>query len=275
MFIVWGRRVSRRRIGYVADFCPMCRGPQAFLMHSFSTHRHLYFVPVGDTSSGFERACQGCKLTFSGTPKFWKASKDKPRNVQDILQTSFPSFDEVFAERLRIEEAVRKDPTKLPQNVRAGLLRQPFSVISPLVQARFSTTRVDLHSVLALVLAVAGAIVMSWIAEQMHSDYEGTIFLVAGGLGLAYFLWSLAREPKRYLKGFITQHLARTLSPLQPTEAEIADVLADFKRSKHRLGKHLSASHLMRRSQGAHNVRFRPEADIRLVSSGRSRGSTH
>jgi hypothetical protein len=247
MFIVWGRRVSRKRIGYVADFCPICRGPQAFLMNSVSAHQHVYFVPVGDTSSGYERTCQGCKITFLGTPKFYKASKKLPPSVQEIVQSSFPSFNEVYGERLRIEDVVRKDPSKLPQNVRAALLRQPFSVVSPLVQARFrQQSKLDMHSVMALVLAIVGALIAAQIADLMHSDYAGTIFLAVGSLGITYFLLALLTEPRRYLKRFITPLLAKALSPLQPTESEIATVLGELKRSKQRLGRHLRTPQLLK-----------------------------
>jgi hypothetical protein len=247
MFIVWGRRVHRKRIGYVADFCPMCRGPQAFLMKSVSVTRHLYYVPVGEKDSSFERVCQGCKIAFSGTPKYYKASKKKPVSVQEIVQSSFPSLYEVYGDRLRIEDAVRKDPSKLPQNLRAALLRQPFSLVSPLVQARFrQQARLDTHSVLALVMVFVGTFVVAEIAEMVHPDSTEVAFLAAGCIGVVYFLWSVISEPRRYLKRFITPLLAKTLSPLRPTEPEVATVLAELKKSKQRLGRHLSASRLMK-----------------------------
>jgi hypothetical protein len=247
MFIVWGRSVYRKRIGYVADFCPMCRGPQAFLMKSVKAYKHVYFVPVGETGSGFERVCQGCKITFSGTPKFYKAAKKRPLNVQDLVQSSFPSLNEVYGDRLRIEDAVRKDPAGLPQDIRAALLRQPFSVVSPLVQARFGQqTRFDTHAVLALVFALVGALMAGKIAEVAHSDNSEMAFLAVGGLGLAYFVWALFSEPWRYVKRFITPCLARALSPLQPTETEMTTVLAELKKSRQRLGRHLRASRLMK-----------------------------
>ena len=32
MFVVWGKKHVYRKLGYVADFCEICRGPKAFLM---------------------------------------------------------------------------------------------------------------------------------------------------------------------------------------------------------------------------------------------------
>jgi hypothetical protein len=246
MLFVWGRQVRRKRIGYVADFCPMCRGPQSFLMNSVSAYKHVYFVPVSDRDSGFERVCQGCKIRYAGTPKYYKASKARPRSVQDIVQSSFPSFNEVFADRLRIEDAVRNDPVKLPQNIRAALLRQPFNVVSPLVQARFrGQSRLDLHTAMALVFAIVGVVIASAIARTWWPDDEGVAVLVAGGIGILYFLWCLMTEPRRYLKRFIAPLLAKTLHPLQPTEAELAGVLAELKQSKQRLSA-LSAPKLIK-----------------------------
>jgi hypothetical protein len=247
MFIVWGRRVYRRRIGYVADFCPMCREPQTFLLKSVKAYRHVYYVPVGETDSGFERVCQGCNITFFGTPKFYKAAKKKPSNVQDLVRSSFPSLNEVYGDRLRIEDTVRKDPSRLPQNLRAALLRQPFSIVSPLVQARFrQQVRLDRHTLGAFVLMIVGTLIAGGIADMMHSDDVGTILLAVGGLGTLYFLWTMLSEPWRYVKRFITPRLAKALSPLQPTEAEMAAILADLKKSKQRLGRHLSAPRIMK-----------------------------
>jgi hypothetical protein len=248
MFIVWGRNVSRKRVGYVADFCPMCRGAQAFLMKSVSSYRHVYYVPTGDRTSGYERTCQGCNITFSGTPKYYKASKTKPNAVQDLVRSSFPSFDEVYADRLRIEAAVRKDPSALPPNIRTALIRQPFSVVTPLVQSRFAAqSRLDGFSIMALVLALVGVIVALKIAEMMHSEQEGTVLVVVGLLGVLYFLWALMSEPRRYLKKFIVPRLAKTLEPLRPSESEVTQVLAELKKSKQRLGRHVRAEHLMKR----------------------------
>lgn len=47
MIIVWGRKVVRRKAGYVADFCPCCRGLRPFMLYAHRSVAHIQRIPLG------------------------------------------------------------------------------------------------------------------------------------------------------------------------------------------------------------------------------------
>jgi len=48
MFIVWGKKIVYRKLGFVADFCPICRGPRAFELKRVGSASHLV-IADGDS----------------------------------------------------------------------------------------------------------------------------------------------------------------------------------------------------------------------------------
>jgi len=247
MIFVWGRRVIRKKVGYVADFCPMCREPQAFLMNQLSTYRHLYFIPVSAKESlGYERICQGCKLALKGAPVHYVATPKKPTSVQEIVSRSFPKLPEVYADRLRIEEQVKKAPALIPKDLRYALIKQPFVVVSPLVESRYKRTSIDWVSILVLVGALGAVCLTPVVADAVAPDNEGLVFGVIAVLALCTIVGAFATEPRRYIKRSIIPRIAKTLCPLQPSESEITAALAELKRSGHKIGAKLRSPHLLR-----------------------------
>jgi len=47
MSIIWGRKQVEKRLGYVADFCPICRDINPFLVSSVGVAEHIYYLPIG------------------------------------------------------------------------------------------------------------------------------------------------------------------------------------------------------------------------------------
>ena len=249
MFIVWGRRVNRKKIGYVADFCPMCREPQAFLLRSISAYRHVYYIPTTSSESlGFERICQGCKLALQGAPKYYKASSKKPVNVEDIVRTSFPTLREHYADRLRIEDALRKDPFALSNDLRYALVEQPFKILSPLVLLR--RTSLDWVVAAALVAGFSLLFLAPTHIDTLHIDNQEAVFGVMGGAGLILFVGSMVTEPRRYIKRKIVPRIANTLAPVRPTEAEINAVRGRMRGAKQKIAS-LRASQLLKAIESA------------------------
>lgn len=45
--IIWGTKVKRRRVGYVADYCAVCHEPRLFELIRVGIAGHLYFPVAG------------------------------------------------------------------------------------------------------------------------------------------------------------------------------------------------------------------------------------
>lgn len=46
--IVWGKKHVFDMVGYVADFCPICRDVRRFMMQEILLAGHVYGLTVGD-----------------------------------------------------------------------------------------------------------------------------------------------------------------------------------------------------------------------------------
>lgn len=245
MFIVWGKRVSRKKVGYVADFCPMCREAQTFLLREVRSWSHVYYIPTSaSTVRGYERSCQGCGLVVAGAPKQYVAVPRKPAHVRDILARSFPAFDEVYGARLKMEEALRVAPDRLPANVRLALIQQPFLALSPMVEAKFLRNSIDGVGLLFLLGGFAIVGLSGAFSSMVPADYSTPIMiasLVVGGIVVVFGMGSTAW---RYARAKLAPWLGRTLRPLHPSEQEIAQVLAELKQKGHKIGRILKPAHV-------------------------------
>jgi hypothetical protein len=245
MFIVWGKRVSRKKVGYVADFCPMCREARTFLLREVRSYSHIYYIPTStSTLHGHERVCQGCELALSGAPKQYVAVPKKPAHVREILARSFPSFDEVYGERLKIEQTLRVAPDSLPTPIRRALIQQPFLVLSPVVEAKYRQTSVDGIGLASLIGGIALMMLPVIVADSLPVTYRDP-FIIAGVVaGLCLLVGGLATNSRRYARGKLAPKLASTLRPLRPSEAEIATVLGELKQKGHKIGRILKPVHV-------------------------------
>ena len=67
MFVLfWGRKRREDHLGFVADFCPICREVRPFRLLAIRMVPHLFFIPMG--SGRLEchvRVCLECGIRLS------------------------------------------------------------------------------------------------------------------------------------------------------------------------------------------------------------------
>ena len=81
MFIVWGRKLVYRKLGHVADFCPICRKPRPFALQRIGSAGHVYYVSVSQGELvGFERTCLKCHTVYNAEPTHY--AKVVPKLLQ-------------------------------------------------------------------------------------------------------------------------------------------------------------------------------------------------
>ena len=69
--------------------------------------------------------------------------------------------------------------------------------------------------------------------------------LVPLGLGLALVAWQGLGSGARFFKKDIYPPLARSLSPLRPTDEEIETMLRELRQAGHKIGKKTKAQDIM------------------------------
>ena len=143
MFI-WGKKYVYKRLGYVADFCPLCREVRAFELKRVGLAGHIYYITLteGDLV-GHERRCASCDTDFNAKPEIYARPSGESRPVRELIPLTFPNLATYYAARLAVEKALRDPFAKISQQDRMALIKEPFSLLSPKAEERFRASLID------------------------------------------------------------------------------------------------------------------------------------
>ncbi len=245
MFIVWGKKLVRRRVGYVADFCPICRVATPCELTRVGSASHVYYITSGDGELvGFERTCKACGTSFQAEPTHYASVSKKLLPLPDLKRETYPNMEQAWHDRLVLEDRVRTAPASLTPEERHALIRSPFLLLSPKVEQRFASTHIDKETGLAIVAALAlmiiGPSAVRAVAPGVADD--SVIVFILGGLGL--IIWQGLASGRRYMRREVIPVLAKSLRPLRPKPAEVSAVIAEMKTLRHKMAKKLNVTDL-------------------------------
>ena len=110
MFIVWGKKRIERKQGMVADFCPICREVRAFTLIRVGLADHIYYVSFGQGKlAGHIIRCDTCGVALRADPtRFATAEKDPRIELETLIRQTFPRLRETYAERLALEQRIKR-----------------------------------------------------------------------------------------------------------------------------------------------------------------------
>jgi len=161
---------------------------------------------------------------------------------------TFPNIRQYYSERLSLEEQVTKRSMGIDAGTRATLIKEPFHIMAPVVEKRFSATHIDLHVAITFLIAIAGTVLFAGVFRTLFpfaAGYEGEAILIAIGIGVAAIAVQGSRSAGRYLRREIYPVIARSLRPLQPNQAELETAFAELKRMDFKLAKKAKLSDLL------------------------------
>lgn len=255
MFIFWGRKIVRRSLGYVADFCPICRTQTPFELQRIGSAGHIYYISVGEGSLvGHELLCKECGNSVGIDPARYASVSKSFKSLQELEALTFPAYENVLKERLELERRVQTDLSSLSLEERHALIRSPFLFMSPKVEKRFASTHIDkevgLSIAATLGLLLFGPGMVSAIAPD-QKEVSVLVFLVLGAL---LVVWQGLKSGSRFFQRQIVPSLAKSLAPLSPTEKELKAVLDELRQVGHKIGKKFSVADLVEHLQAARNL---------------------
>jgi hypothetical protein len=249
MFIVWGKTIKRQKLGFVADFCPVCRDLRTFKVNRVGSASHVYYISFGQGDLvGYERICGVCSTPFEADPNTYSGMADKSRPASELISETFPNYSTVYRALLERERKVRDTPSLLTPEERRGRMREPFLVIAPIAQQKLASIQVDWRVGLAVLSCVPIFWLLGLLAKMINGPYQddpGPNYIIVGlalWVGLVFF--EIFMSSRRYLLKNAVPPLAAALAPLKPTESEVNRILQELKQNKLKLGK-LRASDLL------------------------------
>ncbi len=252
MFIFWGRKITRKSLGYVADFCAICRKVTAFQLSRVGSAGHIYYLSVGEgVLVGHERSCCECGSVQSANTDTYTRPVPKPGPIDALIRETYPGLERDLAERLQLEQQIRFSPHMLEPGVRAALIKEPLVILAPKVEQRFASTRMDMGVGLALLVSVFLFVFSAYLSSKIDPDAAALFMPLALLVGVGLVIWQFLASRRRYMRKEIIPLLARSLAPLKPREQEIQQALQAMKQLGYKIGKFLQAAEVTERAQAA------------------------
>ncbi len=246
--MIWGFKPVEQRLGYVADFCPICREITALDVYGVRRVAHVYYLGLGKGKLvGYIGKCQVCGTSIPVDPKKYSKFLDcQEENINALIEQTYPQVMLERADRLEIERRIKfHEPIPLEQ--RRQLLMEPFGVLAGRVEKVFWQVPLDNRtkvgcSILLLLIMIAGCVTLVWLEDAPAvSLVMGILWILLMGIGVVYVFVEAFLTPRRIVQREIIPLLAKTLAPLRPTQEELEHVLKVLKGKGWKIGKVVKA----------------------------------
>ena len=203
MFIVWGKTIKRKKLGFVADYCAVCRDLRTFQVSRVGSASHVYYISFGQGDLvGYERTCGVCSTPVeadtSRNPEMARTS----RPATDLISETFPNYYTVYREAIERDKKLRDTPSLLTPAERKARMREPFLLIAPIAQQKLASTQWDWRVLVAIfsfapIFGVLGAVAGLFKGPDGEPS---EMFIIAGlVLWLGYVVYEVAMSSRRYL----------------------------------------------------------------------------
>ena len=242
-----GERVSARNIGYVADFCPVCRKICVFQIKSIGYVSHILGITYahGDIIA-YERRCQECRQVFDAELTHYASVPNKKMQIGELIAISFPDIREKYRDRFAIEEKIKKSPDLLNAEERRAVLVHPFTILPLLVQRRLAVTHFDRNIVLAFLLVFVFMELLPPYVKELFELNDKEALNMSITLGLLVVASQFFTAKQRYLKRFIAPIVGRSVQTLKPSEAELVKIFKELQQADNIVANKLKISHVLK-----------------------------
>lgn len=234
MFIIWGEKRTRKKWGIVAEFCPYCRELRPMKLIRIGLVSHLYGISIGSGKEiRHEATCLECKGTIeTNLTDYPMIAKSNDRDFQRLLMTTNPAILETRRERFELENLVRTNPGKIDPEVRAQLIREPFSKVVTFAEETLSgSTQLDRHFALAFfgtILAMIAVIALVIQLGLKQAEWFGWSIVAIAVTGFVVSIYYLITANRRAVRRIYAPLIKRALSPLRPSREEIETAMEAY-----------------------------------------------
>ena len=247
MFIVHGTTRKIRSLGWVAEFCPICRRPQTFELIRVGLARHLYFISFGEGKlAGHFGRCAECRTQLVVDESRYKSiARKKPDDFAALAAETMPDLPEKLGDRLKLEQRVAADPASLEGDLRAKLMMEPFRLLDGMLGEQLQGgTKMDAPAGFGCFGTIALAIGFFVALVKLPHQWENQVMVsgaIVVGIGILYTLVQMHLVPRRFVRKQIVPRLAKSLAPLRPVDEEIANALLRCKQGGLEIGTYVKA----------------------------------
>lgn len=220
LFIHFGEKTGRFKVGRVAAFCPICRDVSVHRLVSVRKQMHVQGLGIGRGKELHEETtCEVCGLlraVESGGFAGFSRPRDK-HSLEEVIERSRPDLMEEFAERFEIESRL----DRLTPAERAALISEAFTSVNYMFQLKSGEILKDVWFALLLaVFSMAGVALIILVCMAQPPAVWPSVLIGIVSMLLVAMIWRGASARKRYARRVIAPMLARCLAPMNLSTAE-------------------------------------------------------
>lgn len=253
MFLLWGKRLKRKKLGYVAEFCPVCRSIQQFEVTRLTQVGHFYLITIGKGQIvGFPSVCTVCGLELDlEAQNYLKIGEVLYDDIGFAINDTNPDIKKEFAYRLEVENRLKFGQT-ITSEERKELLDEPFEIYSAILEERYGRdTNFDKTSGMGCMYTVLLTFCLTFI--PIFLEVDGKLFNIFFGpaaaitviFGSIYTLYHLSTVHRKFVKAHVYPTIAKCLKILKPRESEIDEILGRYRTAGFKIGKVLKTERIM------------------------------
>lgn len=243
MVIVSGTQQKIKKLGYVAEYCPICRSIEPFKISKVGMEDHIFFIPLGMKNvTGHLGMCMSCSDSREVDAMIYSdIAKKQGSDIEALIKKTYPKIREVYAERLELE--ARLITGNLTPEEREFLIMEVFQIYGKRTDEHFHAAfQAKGPGGWAFLITIAVSVTL--LIMNMKYDYaleERDSYLAGVGifflLGLFTSVVLMFLEPGRSFKTKIIPQLAAALVPLKPGRDELTVCLTKMERAGFKIGK--------------------------------------
>ena len=251
MIFVWGKKQVRKRLGLAADFCPICRDVQGFVVFRLGVASHVNYIALGQGRlTGYERECLACKARLDADPDTYQSlARKRPDGLPELVDSTYPDLLQEYEERLQVEaDLVAGKP--ISEEWRAKLLRESFNIYSARAETRLTgDTHFDRWAVLSAVATLVVPITL-FVGVETYEVSQGTDDLLLASAGILFLAGGLLTlilaftSPGRWIRRVVLPQLAKHIRPVRPTQEEIEQQLESLRTKGYKFARKFRAERL-------------------------------
>jgi hypothetical protein len=129
----WGHRSRLRSLGYVADYCRICRGVTPHeVSEQMASSQVLFFVLEPEALAGHTQVCEGCEtVSRCKTTQFTAFQESPGGSIEALIAATFPNVREFYGEQLRVDEKIASGSDDVDPATRQRLIMEVFGMSEP------------------------------------------------------------------------------------------------------------------------------------------------
>src|SRR5437762_3412895 len=97
MWIIWGKKIKQQPLGFVADWCSLCRAINPFRVFKEELVDHVYNFSLGEGEHiGSSAICENCGLAIPTNVEKYQGFSPKLIPVHALIQRTFPGIHSFY-----------------------------------------------------------------------------------------------------------------------------------------------------------------------------------